>query len=120
VHNKSVGVDGRLRAKLKTCCKQAARNLSEGIEHTRLVATDVASSRSASEAGGKLLRAWRACEAGPLMQGVARALICIYFINLVFEDAEVRPRMYEFASLAASMKLSKRACFNASCMPDTT
>ncbi len=54
----------------------------ESLEQARLAAADIASSKSAKEAGGKAWRIVHHATDSAFMKAVSRVLICIYFINL--------------------------------------
>ena len=54
---------------------QAARNTADSLAHARLAAADVASSRSAQEAGAKVWNLWSSAEKAPVVTAIARFLV---------------------------------------------
>ncbi len=71
----------------------------EGLKNAKLAAADIASSRSATEAGGKAWRIVHHVTNSPFMKAVSRVLVCLYFVNLG-----------EHAQQSLAKCESKRAC----------
>ncbi|CAD7703390.1 unnamed protein product [Ostreobium quekettii] len=68
--------------------KKAESATAENLQHARHVARDIASSKDARDAGRKVWSLWKKVDTGAFAQGLARALVCLYFVNLVYEDLE--------------------------------
>ncbi len=76
--------------------------------HTNAVARDVASSKDRREAQRKLWAVWQRLEFGTWIMRIARALVCIYFMNLSYDDVLtfryafiVRPHVCQASSLCS-------------------
>ena len=61
---------------------------SENIEHAKHVAADIAASKDAREAGAKFWSIWKKFRWAVVAKIVGRGLVCMYFMNLVYEDYE--------------------------------
>ena len=67
---------------------QAAHGVTDAAAHTNAVARDVASSRDRREAQRKLWAVWHRLEVSTWAMRLARALVCMYFLNLCWDDIE--------------------------------
>jgi hypothetical protein len=67
---------------------QAVHGVTDVAVHTNAVARDVAGSRHRREAQRKLWAVWRRVEFGAWAMRLARALVCMYFLNLCWDDIE--------------------------------
>ncbi|GAB4821229.1 hypothetical protein N2152v2_008275 [Parachlorella kessleri] len=72
-------------ARAKHFRQQVGSSALEGLKNAKLAAADIASSRSATEAGGKAWRIVHHVTNSPFMKAVSRVLVCLYFVNLVYD-----------------------------------
>ena len=67
---------------------KAVHGVSDAAAHTNAAARDVAGSKDRREAQRKLWAVWRRLEFGTWATRVARALVCVYFMNLSYDDVQ--------------------------------
>ncbi len=67
---------------------KAVHGVSDAAAHTNAVARDVASSKDRREAQRKLWAVWQRLDFGTWVMRIARALVCIYFLNLSYDDVQ--------------------------------
>ena len=93
------GWPSALRTPLTDTLTQAVLGVTDAAAHTNAVARDVASSKDRREAQRKLWAVWRQLEFGTWAMRLARALVCMYFLNLCWDDVET----YRYAPCTSTL-----------------
>eukprot|EP00192_Tetraselmis_astigmatica_P010490 CAMPEP_0117668568 /NCGR_PEP_ID=MMETSP0804-20121206/11624_1 /TAXON_ID=1074897 /ORGANISM="Tetraselmis astigmatica, Strain CCMP880" /LENGTH=377 /DNA_ID=CAMNT_0005476479 /DNA_START=169 /DNA_END=1302 /DNA_ORIENTATION=+ len=80
--------------KAKSLQEKAVQSTKQSFQVAQIAARDVASSKDAKEASQKIWSIWTTMDTSATAKGLGRFLVCMYFINIVYEDWET----YSFMS----------------------
>lgn len=78
---------------------QASESATTNLTHARRIAEDIAGSSDAKEAGRKAWFHWKKWDSGPAAKALARALVCLFFVNLVYENLETYSYLMQQSSM---------------------
>lgn len=84
--------------------KKAVESTKQSYNVAKIAAQDVARSKDAKEAGQKIWNIWTTADTSSYAKTLGRFLVCLYFINIVYEDFET----YRFMSTPEMMARVRR------------
>mmetsp|Transcript_14171 Transcript_14171/g.36369 ORF Transcript_14171/g.36369 Transcript_14171/m.36369 type:complete len:391 (+) Transcript_14171:154-1326(+) len=88
--------------------KKAVESTKQSYNVAKIAARDVASSKDAKEAGRKIWNIWTTADTSAFAKTLGRLLVCLYFVNIVYEDYETYRFMSTPEMLARAARFPER------------